>query len=190
MSTHTSSCPSAFTLSTHDENGRPQFSFLRYVENVASGATEAERDEGEGGGILHALVALSVTDDQRREAERELRRITRLLGVIDASLFMITGTLDYDRIVEAVTRLANAVHEYSGDSDDIWYIGEHGSACIADFIPGAYWHFTEWHAGQSSPSYAALSALGTVFSPGMSCSEPDDITYTSLQTMAEQGVAS
>jgi hypothetical protein len=58
-----------------DENGRPQFSFLRYVENVASGATEAERDEGEGGGILHALVSLAVTDDQRREAQRELRRV-------------------------------------------------------------------------------------------------------------------
>ncbi|MCP4903085.1 MAG: hypothetical protein GY906_39480 [bacterium] len=58
-----------------DENGRPQFSFLRYVENVASGANEAERDEGEGGGILHALVALSVTDDQLREAQRALRRV-------------------------------------------------------------------------------------------------------------------
>lgn len=70
-----------------DENGRPQFSFLRYVENVASGATEAERDEGEGGGILHALVALSVSDDQRREAERELRRIKPGARVIGPLLF-------------------------------------------------------------------------------------------------------
>ena len=58
-----------------DERGRPQFSFLRYVENVRSGADEEEAREGEGGGIVHCVVSLSVTDDQRRDAERELRRL-------------------------------------------------------------------------------------------------------------------
>jgi hypothetical protein len=68
-----------------DENGRPQFSFLRYVENVRSGAQEAEIREGEGGGIVHALVSLSVTETQRRDAERELRRLkpgSRLEGPV------------------------------------------------------------------------------------------------------------
>ena len=38
-----------------DANGKPQFSFLRYVENVAgTGGADAPR-EGEGGGIVHAV---------------------------------------------------------------------------------------------------------------------------------------
>jgi hypothetical protein len=57
-----------------DENGRPQFSFLRWVDNVRSGAEQAEAREGEGGGIVHAVVALSVTPEQLRDAQRELQR--------------------------------------------------------------------------------------------------------------------
>jgi hypothetical protein len=52
--------------------GMPQFSFLRYVENVRN-ATEEVR-EGEGGGIVHAVVELGATDEERQEAERELGR--------------------------------------------------------------------------------------------------------------------
>ena len=55
-----------------DENGTPRFSFLRWVSNVRS----ADRTrEGEGGGIVHAVVSLEVTQEQRREAQRELQRI-------------------------------------------------------------------------------------------------------------------
>lgn len=59
----------------NSDSGQPQFSFLRYVENVRSGAGEAEIREGEGGGILHALVSLQVTEEQRRDAQRDLRRL-------------------------------------------------------------------------------------------------------------------
>ena len=58
-----------------DESGRPQFSLLRYVSNVRSGADEAEAEVGEGGAILHALVTLEVTEDQLREAQRALNRV-------------------------------------------------------------------------------------------------------------------
>lgn len=58
-----------------DENGLPKFSFLRYVENIRSGAAEEEAREGEGEGIVHAVIELSVTDDQLKDAQRELRRI-------------------------------------------------------------------------------------------------------------------
>ena len=58
-----------------DATGKPQFSFLRYVENVRSGATEAEAREGEGGGIVHAVVALSVTPQQIAEGQRGLQRV-------------------------------------------------------------------------------------------------------------------
>ena len=58
-----------------DANGRPQFSFLRYVENVRTGADQAEAREGDGGGIVHALVALAVSPEQIREAQRALQRV-------------------------------------------------------------------------------------------------------------------
>jgi len=58
-----------------DANGRPQFSFLRYVENKRSGADQPEDREGDGGGIVHAVVSLSVTPEQLQEASRELKRL-------------------------------------------------------------------------------------------------------------------
>ncbi len=58
-----------------DAAGTPQFSFLRYVENVRSGADQAEAREGEGGGIVHALVTLGVTPEQLADANRELQRV-------------------------------------------------------------------------------------------------------------------
>ena len=49
------------------ENEDPQFSFLNYVKNTENGA--------EGGGIVHALVELYVSDDQLRAAQTDLRRV-------------------------------------------------------------------------------------------------------------------
>lgn len=57
-----------------DANGEPQFSFIQYVHNVRSGASDPEAKEGEGGGILHALVTLSVTPQQLQDAQNELSR--------------------------------------------------------------------------------------------------------------------
>jgi hypothetical protein len=56
-------------------NGQPQFSFLRYVDNVRTGADQPESREGDGGGIVHALVTLSVAPDQIRDAQRALQRL-------------------------------------------------------------------------------------------------------------------
>ncbi|HSU26757.1 MAG TPA: hypothetical protein VLJ68_00125 [Chitinophagaceae bacterium] len=57
-----------------DENGQPKFMFLKYVENVRSGATEKEANVGNGGGYVHLLVGLHVTDEEKKEAQQELRR--------------------------------------------------------------------------------------------------------------------
>jgi hypothetical protein len=68
-----------------DANGKPQFSFLRYVENVRSGADQAEAREGEGGGIVHAVVALGVSKEQVAGAQRELQRVmpgAKLVGPV------------------------------------------------------------------------------------------------------------
>jgi hypothetical protein len=66
--------PDKVRLAT-DANGTPQFSFLRYVENVRSAADAPEAREGEGGGIVHALVTLGVTPEQLRDAQSELQRV-------------------------------------------------------------------------------------------------------------------
>jgi hypothetical protein len=55
-------------------DGTPQFSFLRYVQNVKTAPGEETRTEGEGGGIVHTVVQLEVTPEQIADAERELRR--------------------------------------------------------------------------------------------------------------------
>jgi hypothetical protein len=55
------------------ENGIPQFSFLRYVDNVLGGGSTLR--EGEGGGIVHAVVSLSVTREELNDAGRQLKRI-------------------------------------------------------------------------------------------------------------------
>lgn len=57
-----------------DENGKPQFSFLRYAENQVS-TSDQPNSAADGGGIVHAVVSLEVTQDQVREAQRELQRI-------------------------------------------------------------------------------------------------------------------
>jgi hypothetical protein len=67
-----------------DANGKPQFSFLRYAENAISTADQPG-NAAEGGGIVHAVVSLEVTQDQVREAQRELQRIVpnaKLVGPI------------------------------------------------------------------------------------------------------------
>ena len=56
------------------EDGKPEFSFLRYVESKTSssggpgGITEAE-----GGGIVHFLVDYTVSDKRLKEAEKALK---------------------------------------------------------------------------------------------------------------------
>lgn len=50
-------------------NGKPQFSFLKYVDN------DAAAKEGDGGGLVHAVIVLEVSDEDRQLAERELQRL-------------------------------------------------------------------------------------------------------------------
>ena len=72
-----------------DDAGRPKFSFLRYVDNVRS-ADERVR-EGEGGGIVHAVVTLEVTQDQLREAQRALQRV-KPGGIVRGPAIFQSGT--------------------------------------------------------------------------------------------------
>jgi len=60
-----------------NDQGEPQFSFTRYVKNELSDGSSAESilESNTGGGLIHALVELSVSDEMIKEAERALRRI-------------------------------------------------------------------------------------------------------------------
>lgn len=80
--------PDKLQLARHS-TGRPQFSFLRYVENT-SGAEAT--DEAEGGGIVHAVVELRVTPEQLTEARQQLRRI-RPNGTIVGPVVYKGGTI-------------------------------------------------------------------------------------------------
>lgn len=58
-------------------SGLPQFSFLRYVQNVKTKAGGEQVIEGDGGGIVHALVELKVTENQIARAQGVLRSKTK-----------------------------------------------------------------------------------------------------------------
>ena len=112
------------------------------------------------------------------------KSINRIFNVIDNSLFTINGTLDYGRVTEAIILLADQVHNFEGDSTELWHIGECGACCLDDLIIGAYWHYTDWHKGQYSKEYEALCALGRVFEPNMSTGSTDNEAYLALEAMA------
>ncbi len=107
----------------------------------------------------------------------ELSNITTLHAAIaGSSIFRTDGpVIDFPA---ALVDLANAVHELDHGDDDtefMWSsVGEHTECPLGDLIVGAYWALTEWHGGQASDTYAALCALGQVFSPGMSGGPEED----------------
>lgn len=57
-----------------DAAGQPQFSFIRFIRNEETGATDSSTSRtNEGGGIVTALVELGVSDEQLADAKSELR---------------------------------------------------------------------------------------------------------------------
>jgi hypothetical protein len=80
--------PDKLRLAKHAD-GTPQLSFLQYVENTKGGDAS---DEAEGGGIVHAVVELSVTKEQLNQAKQDLRRINSQ-GVIVGPVVYKGGTM-------------------------------------------------------------------------------------------------
>jgi len=103
--------------------------------------------------------------------KNHLPKIRALHSAIEKTLFTIEPIFTYNRLTQAIDLLARLVHDYPGESDELWAIGEFGHCSLDSLIVAAYWHYSNWHNGQSSDSYTALSALGQVFKPGMT-SEP------------------
>ncbi|MEM1119283.1 MAG: hypothetical protein AAGJ18_02475, partial [Bacteroidota bacterium] len=91
------------------EDGRPQFSFLRYVKNEKTEGSEnnAITESNTGGGIIHALVELSVSDEQLKIAKRALSSIDGDAKIIGPVVFK-SGTVS----------LISAVVDDKGDMVD------------------------------------------------------------------------
>ena len=113
-----------------------------------------------------------------------LHNIERLVRVIENSVFMTTGKLDYPRITDAIIKLSDLVNDYDGDSDDLWNI-DTNCISIADLIVGAYWHFLEWHSGQVSIGYRAFCALDRIYTPNMEQPDTENELFIELDSMAD-----
>lgn len=83
--------------------------------------------------------------------------------IMSSSVFRTNGP-DID-LCSALIELCDAIN---AEDETDWYLGEYADCCLCDLLPGAYWALTEWHAGQYSPEYRALCAIGSIFQPGMS----------------------
>jgi hypothetical protein len=122
--------------------------------------------------------------------KNHLPKIRALHSAIEKTLFTINPVFDYNRLTEAISLLARLIDDYPGESDELWNIGEFGHCSLDSLIVAAYWHYSNWHEGQSSDSYRALCNLGQVFKPGMS-SEPkrgdnEFDCYVALNNMAKR----
>ena len=115
-----------------------------------------------------------------------VKNVTRLHKVINNSLFMTTGKLDRDRVLQAIVKMSELICLTDEDTGSVWFIGECENACVDDIIGGAYWWLTDNHRGQNSCEYEYLSTLGNIFTPNMSTLQEDSSehdVYTSLSAM-------
>ena len=118
----------------------------------------------------------------------EYRNIERLHNVTIRSLFTVNGSLSYERITDCIIRLADLIA--TTETDELaWSIGEFQGATLDSLIVGAYWHYVDYHGGQSSREYAALSAISGIFDPGIASGpEPESgelIVYEMLSQLVE-----
>jgi glutathione S-transferase len=82
------------------------------------------------------------------------------------NILAAANTGDYDKTTRGIILLADQLTEH--ESIGTWLdIGEFGEFTLADLVVGGYWFYADYHGGQASPEYRALSSLGGVYSPGM-----------------------
>ena len=112
---------------------------------------------------------------------------------ITDTLFTVNEIFTYPELINQIVTLTRAIERYEGDgfeNFDLWSIGEYSHCSLDNFLAGAFWHFTEWHSGQDSDSYVALSCLGVIYNPGMTDGvEPESSeydAYKALESMAEK----
>jgi hypothetical protein len=100
--------------------------------------------------------------------------LTDLYNNIYKSIFTITPVFDYSELALKFVELSQAIVDFKGETEEWIYIGEYSECQLDDLLVGAYWHFTNWHNGQSSDSYLALCAIGQIYKPNMECPPSDE----------------
>lgn len=83
--------------------------------------------------------------------------------ILASSIFRLNGA-NID-LCEILIELVNEIEEI--ESSDWTYYGEFNECTASDLLIGAYWALTESHGGQNSIEYAALCAIGSIYSPNM-----------------------
>ena len=114
-----------------------------------------------------------------------MRNIKRLFNVAQRSIFRNDSTLDYDRTLAALERLANAVNDYEGDTD--WYLGESCECTLDSLLAGAYWYCVHYHGGMGSDEYRLQCAIGNFFDPRCSSLERDSSEFDAYVGLAVLG---
>lgn len=121
-------------------------------------------EKGHGWEIIPDILGHLYYDDPEPRYEK----------IMSSSVFRLDGpAID---LTQALTLLANSVHAAPEDAVR-WSLGEGLEATLDDLIVGAYWALTEWHGGQESATYAAMCALGRVYSPGMEGPDRENAAY-------------
>ena len=113
-----------------------------------------------------------------------LKTIKLIHALCERNLFT-TDTLGYDKTIESLSTLADAIEAYGGDTESLWSIGEFGNATIQDMIVGAHWFSAHYSGGQNSAEYALGCATGTIYQPGCETENENDSTYQALVELYE-----
>ena len=114
--------------------------------------------------------------------ENSDKNIKRLFLVSEKNILSTCGSLDYSRITDTIIRLCDEIINNETSEETWWISGNYSS--IDDLIVGSFWHYTEYHDGQYSKEYLALSRLGEIFDPNMSYPEKDNEIYLELNNLA------
>jgi hypothetical protein len=75
--------------------------------------------------------------------------------------FEAIETGDYQGYMDSLIALCENIDSTPEDTLDYWY----DEYSLWDLIDASYFHFCEYHEGQYSRSYEALSALSKVYKP-------------------------
>jgi hypothetical protein len=116
-----------------------------------------------------------------------MQKITELYNVIYTNILTNNPTCDYPELASKFIELSNLISDLPEDNDTWFFIGECNESNLMDTIIGAFWHYSQWHNGQDSLSYAAYSALGTIYSPNMECepSDEEDDGYNAFEQLEQ-----
>ena len=119
-----------------------------------------------------------------------IERIAEIHSKLEKSIFTVKPTHAYSSLASVFVKLCDLLNNDDISAEEWACIGEYSYCCLSDMLVGAYWHYIDWHGGQSSESYLALCAIGSIYEPNMQdgC-EPDSCEmdcYNMLDQLASE----